>query len=48
MKTAGMETAPGRALADKITSEDLASELLARADSAGVSLVGPSGLLTLC
>ena len=40
-----IEPAPGRALASKIASEELAAELLARAESDGVSLVGPGGLL---
>jgi putative transposase len=40
-----MEPAPGAALASKIATEELAAELLARADSEGVSLVGPGGLL---
>jgi len=40
-----MEPAPARALASKIASEELAAELLARAESEGVSLVGPGGLL---
>jgi putative transposase len=40
-----MERAPGSALAAKITTEDLAAELMARAESDGVSLVGPGGLL---
>jgi len=40
-----METAPGQALASKIATEDLAAVLLARADSEGVCLVGPGGLL---
>ena len=43
--TAVMEPAPGRALAAKIATEELAAELLARADGDGVSLVGPGGLL---
>jgi transposase-like protein len=42
---APMQTAPGRALASKIRTEDLADELLARAEQDGVSLVGPGGLL---
>ena len=41
-----MEPAPGRALASKIASEELAAELMARAEADGVSLVGPGGLLT--
>ena len=40
-----MERAPGRALASKIATEDLAIELLARADGDPVRLVGPGGLL---
>jgi transposase-like protein len=40
-----MEPAPGQALAGKIGTDELAAELLARADAAGVSLVGPGGLL---
>jgi transposase-like protein len=40
-----MEPAPGRALASRIASEELAAELLARAESDGISLVGPGGLL---
>jgi transposase-like protein len=40
-----MSRAPGRALANKIATEDLADELLERAQSGGVSLVGPGGLL---
>jgi putative transposase len=40
-----METAPGRALASKISTDDLAGELMARAQADGVSLVGPGGLL---
>lgn len=40
-----MPAAPGRALASKIETEDLAAELLARADGDPVSLVGPGGLL---
>jgi putative transposase len=43
--TAMMEPAPGAALAAKIATEELATELLARAESEGVSLVGPGGLL---
>ena len=41
-----MEPAPGRALASKIVSEELAAELMARAEADGVSLVGPGGLLS--
>src|SRR4051794_8199245 len=40
-----MECAPGRALAGKISTGDLADELMARAQADGVSLVGPGGLL---
>jgi transposase-like protein len=40
-----MEAAPGSVLAGKIATEELATELLARAESEGVSLVGPGGLL---
>ena len=42
-----MEPAPARALASKIASEELAAELLARAETDGVSLGGggPGGLL---
>jgi len=40
-----MEPAPGRGLASRIASEELAAELLARAETDGVSLVGPGGLL---
>src|SRR6202521_1021371 len=40
-----MSHAPGSTLAAKIATEDLAGELLARAESEGVSLVGPGGLL---
>jgi putative transposase len=40
-----MEPAPGSALAAKIATEELAAELMARADAEGVSLVGPGGLL---
>jgi putative transposase len=43
--TVVMQPAPGRALASKIASEELAAELLARAETDGVSLVGPGGLL---
>jgi putative transposase len=45
MTPAVMPTAPGRALAGKIATEDLADELMARAQADGVSLVGPGGLL---
>jgi transposase-like protein len=40
-----MSHAPGSTLAAKIATEDLAAELMARAESDGVSLVGPGGLL---
>jgi putative transposase len=40
-----MPTAPGRALAGKIGTDDLADELMERAQVDGVSLVGPGGLL---
>jgi hypothetical protein len=43
MQTTRMEPAPGRALASKIASDDLAARM-ARAESDGVSLVGPGGL----
>ncbi len=43
--TTVMEPAPGQALARKISTEDLAGELMARAQADGVSLVGPGGLL---
>ena len=42
-----MERAPGRALAGKIATGDLADELLERARADGASLVGPGGLPTL-
>jgi putative transposase len=42
---AEMEPAPGRALAGKIATSDLADELLERARTEGTSLVGPGGLL---
>ena len=45
VSTAKMERAPGAALASKLATEELATELLARADTEGVSLVGPGGLL---
>jgi putative transposase len=41
-----MEPNPGRALASKIGSDELAAELLARVDGDAVSLVGPGGLLS--
>lgn len=45
-KTAApMEPNPGQALAKRIATAELASELMARADEKGVSLVGPGGLL---
>ena len=40
-----MESAPGAGLASKIATDELATELLARAETDGVSLVGPGGLL---
>jgi len=40
-----MEPAPGQALARKLSTEDLADELMQRAQCDGVSLVGPGGLL---
>src|ERR1700737_2551942 len=40
-----MEPAPGRALAGRIATSDLADELLERARADGTSLVGPGGLL---
>jgi len=43
--TGVMEPAPGQVLARKISTEDLADELMARAQADGVSLVGPGGLL---
>ena len=43
--TGVMEPVPGQALARKISTEDLADELMARAQADGVSLVGPGGLL---
>jgi len=43
--TGVMEPAPGQALARKISTEDLADELMARAQADGVGLVGPGGLL---
>jgi len=43
--TGVMESAPGQVLARKISTEDLADELMARAQADGVSLVGPGGLL---
>ena len=43
--TTAMERAPAMALARKISTEDLADELMERAQSDGVSLVGPGGLL---
>jgi putative transposase len=41
-----MEPAPGRALASKVGTEELAAELVARAGDEWVSLVGPGGLLS--
>jgi transposase-like protein len=43
--TTMMETAPAAALARRIPTEELAVELMERAQSDGVSLVGPGGLL---
>lgn len=40
-----MEPAPGRALVGKPSTEELAGELMERAQADGVSLVGPGGLL---
>lgn len=40
-----MEPVPGQALARKISTEDLAGELMERAEADGVSLIGPGGLL---
>src|SRR5215213_2283394 len=40
-----MERAAGQALARKLSMEDLADELMQRAQADGVSLVGPDGLL---
>jgi transposase-like protein len=39
------QVSPGQALAGKLSTEELADELMARAASDGVSLVGPGGLL---
>jgi putative transposase len=39
------KVSPGRALAGKLSTEELADELLQRAASDGVTLVGPGGLL---
>ncbi len=41
-----MDPAPGQALAGKIGTEELAAELVSRAGSEWVSLVGPGGLLS--
>jgi len=41
-----MEPAPGSALAAKLATQELAAELMARAEQDGVSLVGPGGLLS--
>ena len=38
-----MESAPGRALAGKLFTEELAGELMERTHADGVSLVGPGG-----
>jgi putative transposase len=43
--TTVVEPAPGRALAGRLSTEELAGELMERAHSDGVSLVGPGGLL---
>jgi len=43
--TTVMEHAPGQGLARKLSTEDLADELMLRAQADGVSLVGPDGLL---
>jgi len=43
--TTKMESAPAQGLAGQLPTEELAAELLARADAEGVSLVGPGGLL---
>ncbi len=43
--TVVMELSPGSALAAKIGTEELAAELLARADGDAMRLVGPGGLL---
>jgi len=40
-----MEQVPGQALARKISTEDLAGELMERAEADGVNLIGPGGLL---
>jgi len=40
-----MEPGPGQALARKISTEDLAGELMERAQADGVNLIGPGGLL---
>src|SRR5579863_4212424 len=40
-----MEPARGRGLAAKISTEELADELMERAKADGVSLVGPDGML---
>ena len=41
-----MEPAPCSALAAKLATQELAAELMARAEQDGVSLVGPGGLLS--
>ena len=43
--TTVMEPAPGQALARRISTEELAGELMERAETDGVSLIGPGGLL---
>ena len=45
MEATTVAKAPGMASAAGVATEDLAAELLARAESEGVSLVGPGGLL---
>jgi putative transposase len=46
MEPVRMEPAPGSALVSKIATQELAAELMARAEQDGVSLVGPGGLLS--
>jgi putative transposase len=45
MEATTVAKTPGKAMAAGVATEDLAAELLARAESEGVSLVGPGGLL---
>jgi transposase-like protein len=45
MEATTVAKTPGKATAAGVATEDLAAELLARAESEGVSLVGPGGLL---